>query len=350
MKYWNSNLKKAEAYTPGEQPDKNEDFIKLNTNESPFPPSGDAVEAIKKACNSTLRLYPGPTSESLRRTFAEQNGLSVNNVFAANGSDEIFTLIFRGFIESGEKAAFAYPSYSLYSTMADVNGVDYETIELEDDFSFNLQMFLKDKYKLVIIANPNNPTGTYCSTDEISSFLDKFKGLLVVDEAYIDFYGGSSIAMVKEYDNLIVTRSFSKSYSLAGLRVGIAAAHRDIIEGFMKIKDSYNLDRLAIAGATAALIDEKTFRYNMTQIVNNKEYLEERLESLGFSIIPSRANFILVKHPDISAVELYRKLKENGILVRFFDRKRVSEYIRITIGSMMEIKTLCSAIETILQV
>lgn len=350
MKYWNKNLKAAKEYMPGEQPDNIDEFIKLNTNESPFPPSKRALEAITAACNESLRLYPNPTADKLCSTFAAKNGLNRSNVFAANGSDEIFTLIFRGFIEPDGIAAFPYPSYSLYQTIAAMNGIKYETVSLEKDFSYNLDLFLKKKYDLVIIANPNNPTGTYCGQDKIKKFLDKFKGLMVADEAYIDFYGGSSAGLVKDYDNLIVTRSFSKSYSLAGLRVGLAIADEQIIKGFVKIKDSYNLDRLAIAGAEAALMDDKGFKYNMQMLVNNKEYLEDRLESLGFTIIPSRANFLLVKHPKIKSEDIYLSLKEKKILIRHFKGDIVSDYIRISVGSMMEIKSLCKILEAIVRV
>jgi histidinol-phosphate aminotransferase len=199
----------------------------------------------------------------------------------------------------------------------------------------------------VIISNPNNPTGTYCGVDEIESFLKKFKGLLVVDEAYIDFYGGSSIDLVRDNDNLIVTRSFSKSYSLAGLRIGIAIAGEGVIRGFIKLKDSYNIDRLAIVGARAALQDQKSFTYNCQMVRNNKEYLEDRLQSLGFHVVPSRANFLFVRHESRSSRDIYELLKTRNILVRFFNEQGKSEYLRISIGSMMEIKNLCKNLEAI---
>ncbi len=348
MKYWNSTLKNMDEYIPGEQPANIDEFIKLNTNENPFPPSNFSLEAIKKEVSGKLRRYPEATADTLRSVFAEQNNINKENIFIGNGSDEVFTLIFRGFIEKTGLAAFAYPSYSLYDTLAQANAVPFEKIDLNKDFSYNLNAFLEKKYDLVIIANPNNPTGTYCSTDEIRSFLEKYEGLLVVDEAYIDFYGGSVIELIREYDNLIVTRSFSKSYSLAGLRVGLAIAHRDIIRGFMKIKDSYNVDMLAIAGAAGALKDTKTFKYNLQMVTDNKEYLEERLKDFGFEVTPSRGNFLFVKHPDISAEALYEELKNRRILVRHFKGRWQSEYLRITVGTMMEAKTLCKEIGAII--
>jgi histidinol-phosphate aminotransferase len=348
MKYWNSRLKNAAEYIPGEQPGDAEKLIKLNTNENPFPPFQSVIKAITAQCGEALRLYPDPSALQLRKAFADKNSLSPDNVFAANGSDEVFSLIFRGFIEPDGVAAYPYPSYSLYGTMAELNGIKYETVPLGKDFSFNLAPFLKKKYSVVLISNPNNPTGTYCSLDEIKKFLKSYTGLLVVDEAYVDFYGGSAVELVKDYDNLIVTRSFSKSYSLAGLRVGLAAACPEIIRGFMKIKDSYNIDRLAIAGAAAALLDDKAFRYNTGMVVSNKEYLEDRLEALGFASVPSRANFILTRHPDIKSSELYTALKERKILVRHFKSQVVSDYIRISVGSMMDIKTLCKELEAII--
>ncbi|MCP4137325.1 MAG: histidinol-phosphate transaminase [bacterium] len=349
MKYWNSTLKNMTEYIPGEQPEDLDEFIKLNTNENPFPPSEQVLESIRKAANRSLKRYPDASSKEVREIFAADNGLSPDNVFVANGSDEIFTLIFRGFIEPGGLAAFPYPSYSLYDTLAEANGISFKKIDLNSDFTFNMAAFLKKKYNLVIIASPNNPTGTWCELSEIKKFLGKFTGLLVVDEAYIDFYGESAVSLVKEFDNLIVTRSFSKSYSLAGLRIGIAIACKEIIDGFLKIKDSYNVDSLALAGAKAALLDKKGFDYNKRMTVSNKEYLEERLEGYDFTIIPSRANFLFVKHATVSSEDIYTKLKEKKVLVRYFKGPVQSDYVRISVGTMQEIKVLCKELEAIVE-
>jgi histidinol-phosphate aminotransferase len=347
MKYWNARLKNAAEYIPGEQPQGLEEFIKLNTNENPFPPSKTVLESIKAAANDSLKRYPDPTARALREAFGTAKGLDPENVFVGNGSDEIFTLIFRGFIDPEGLAAFAYPSYALYSTLAQMNGIRYETVPLNKDFSYNLGAFLKKKYNLVIIANPNNPTGTYVEVEEIASFLQKFKGLLVVDEAYIDFYGGSSANLVDEYDNLIVTQSMSKSYSLAGLRIGFAVASLDIIRGLMKIKDSYNVDMLATAGAIAALKDRRSFNYNIEMVVSNKEYLEESLAALGFEVIPSRSNFIFTRHPAVKSADLYQKLKEKKILIRHYTGPVQSDYIRISVGTMMENKAVIKELSAI---
>ncbi len=348
MKYWNKTLKEMDEYMPGEQPANIDEFIKLNTNENPFPPSDPVLKAINSAINGNLRRYPDSKASAVREIFATENGVSSENVFVGNGSDEIFTLIFRGFIEKEGIAAFPYPSYSLYDTLAQGNGVKYEKINLDENLNLDLNKFLEKKYDLVIIANPNNPTGTYTEISEIRKFLQSYEGLLVVDEAYIDFYGGSAIDLINEYDNVIITRSFSKSYSLAGLRVGLAIACKDIIRGLFKIKDSYNIDTLALAGAEAALLDTKSFNYNIRMLNSNKEYLEERLESMGFYIVPSKANFLFVKHNSTDSKIIFEKLKEHQILVRYFNGPIQSEYIRITVGTMMEIKKLCSTLESIL--
>jgi histidinol-phosphate aminotransferase len=347
MKYWNQRLKEMREYIPGEQPDNINDYIKLNTNENPFPPSEFILDAMRRACNESLNRYPNPTSISVREIFARDNEFEVDNIFVGNGSDEIFTLIFRGFVESGDIAAFPYPSYSLYYTMAEANGIDYDRITLNKDLDIEFGDYLKKDYRLVIIANPNNPTGRGCDIQKIRSFLGAFKGLLVVDEAYVDFYGESAIGLVNEFDNVIITRSFSKSYSLAGLRVGLAIAKSDIIGGFFKLKDSYNVDRIAEAGARAALLDKKGVRYNLDMIRHNKEYLEEQLSEIGFHIVPSKANFIFVKHPESESEYIYEKLKEKKILVRHFKGPIQSEYIRITVGSMLEIKTLIKEIKAL---
>jgi histidinol-phosphate aminotransferase len=349
MKYWNTTLKAMTEYIPGEQPDNLDEFIKLNTNENPFPPSQKVLEAIRTETGEQLRRYPNPTTMNVREAFAELEKMTPDNVFVANGSDEIFTLLFRGFIDKDQTAAFAYPSYSLYYTMAEANGIPYEKIDLDADFNVRFDQFLKKKYAMVILCNPNNPTGRGIPVDEIEAFLKKFKGLCVVDEAYVDFYGETALPLVKQYDNLIVTRSFSKSYSLAGLRIGLALAQKNIIDGFLKLKDSYNVDRLAAAGALAALHDRKNFNYSTGMVRNNKEYLEERLSCLGFDIVPSKANFIFVRHSKATAEELYRKLKEKKILVRHFSGKVQDQYIRITVGTMMEVKELAFRLEEILE-
>lgn len=349
MKYWNRTLKSMDEYMPGEQPGNADEYIKLNTNENPFPPSDSVLKAITSASNANLRRYPDSQCTQVREIFAQQNGFEPENIFAGNGSDEIFTLIFRGLIEKDGLAAFPYPSYSLYDTLAQSSGIRFEKINLGSDLVLDLDKFLVNGYNLVIAANPNNPTGTFIDSGRIEQFLKTYKGLLVVDEAYIDFYGGSAVDLVKTHDNLIVTRSFSKSYSLAGLRIGLAVAHRDIIRGLVKIKDSYNIDTLAQAGASAALLDTKTFRYNIEMLRSNKEYLEERLDSMGFERVPSRANFMLARHPEIDSEELYLKLKEQKVLVRYFRGPVVSDYVRISVGTMMELKKACSIIESILE-
>jgi histidinol-phosphate aminotransferase len=349
MNYWNTTLKGMTEYMPGEQPDNIDEFVKLNTNENPFPPSQKVITAIREEAGDSLRRYPNPNAQKVRETFAEQNGLTPENIFVANGSDEIFTLLFRGFIEKEGLAAFCYPSYALYYTMAEANGIKYEKINFDQDFNVPFDKLLKKKYDMVILCNPNNPTGTGVPLNGIKTFLAKYKGLLVVDEAYVDFYNESAINLIKDYDNLIVTRSFSKSYSLAGLRVGIAVAQDKIIEGFLKLKDSYNVDRLAAAGALAALLDQKAFKYSVEMVKNNKDYMESRLESLGFEIVPSKANFLFVRHPDILSKDLYETLKAKKILIRHHKGPIQENYVRITVGSMMEIKSLVKAIEEILE-
>jgi len=348
MKYWNKTLNSMDEYIPGEQPLDIDEYIKLNTNENPFPPFESVIKAIAGNLNGGLKRYPDSKAIKVREIFALQNGVKPENIFVGNGSDEIFTLLFRGFIEKNGTAAFPYPSYSLYDTLAQGNGIKFEKINLNPDLTLDMNKFLEKKYDMVIIANPNNPTGTFTETEKIKEFIKLFEGLLVIDEAYVDFYGGSSIDLIKEFDNVIITRSFSKSYSLAGLRVGLAIACEDLIKGLFKLKDSYNVDTLALTGAAAALLDTKSFNYNLGMLRSNKEYMEERLTSAGFEIVPSKGNFIFTRHPKISPGDLYEKLKEQKILVRYFRGPIQSEYVRISIGTMMEIKKTCTAIESIL--
>lgn len=348
MKYWNKTLKSMNEFIPEEQPADNEDFIKLNTNENPFPPFESVMKAIAGNLNGGLKHYPDPEAVKLREIFAEQNEIKTENIFAGNGSYEILTMLFRGFIESTGTAALPYPSNTLYHTAAQSAGIKFEKINSGPDLTIDLDKFTAGAYSMVVIANPDNPTGTFIPADKIREFLKVFKGLLVVDEAYIDFYGGSAIHLIKEFDNIIIIRSFSESYSLAGLRVAIAAANEELIKGLFKLNGSNNINTLAQAGASAALLDTKSFNYNIGMLRSNKEYLEERLSGTGFEIIPSKANFIFTKHPDIPSSELYGKLKEHKILVKFSDAPIQSGYIRISIGTMMDIKKLCTAVESIL--
>ena len=348
MKYWNTRLKKLSAYVPGEQPANINEYIKLNTNESPFSPSEKVLQAIQKNTTASLRLYPDPLATEVRKIFAKEHGLELENIMVGNGSDEIFNLIFKGLIEPNKTVGLLDPSYSLYDTLAEANDINVKKISLEKDFAIKLSPFLKIKTDLIILTNPNNPTGTYCPVEKINDFLSQYKGLLVIDEAYIDFYGGSAINLIKKYDNLIITRSFSKSYSLAGLRLGLAIASENLIAGLLKIKDSYNINRLAIIGAQEALLDKKHLDYNLQMIKNNKEFLEEQLIELGCQIIPSRANFLFFKHPQISSELLYQEFKKRKILVRHFPNNIAGDYIRVSIGTMMELKTFCKEFREIL--
>jgi histidinol-phosphate aminotransferase len=349
MKYWNTTLNNMTEYIPGEQPVNVEEYMKLNSNENPFPPFRSVIEAIKKAADERLRFYPDPLSGQLREAFATANKLKKENIFVGNGSDEIFTLIFRGFIEQNGVAAFPYPSYSLYYTMAEAHGIKYDKINLVKPFKVDFNKFLLKNYNLVIAANPNNPTGCGCDVDGIRKFLKKFKGLLVVDEAYVDFYGESAIQLIDEFENVIITRSLSKSYSLAGLRIGFAIANTEIIRGLFKLKDSYNIDRISEAGAIAAINDSRSFKYNIEMLVNNKDYLETELKKLGFEVIPSMANFLFSTNPNIKAKHLYEELKKKKILIRYFEGPIQSDYVRISVGTMMQIKSLIAELSAILK-
>jgi len=349
MKYWNSTLRSMTEYIPGEQPHNIDEYIKLNTNESPFPPSDSVLAAIRARTGASLRLYPDQNCEDLCEACASVFGLKKKNIFIGNGSDEIFTILFRGFIEKDAKALFMYPSYSLYYTMAEANGIAYDVVDLNEDFSFDMSKFNAKGYALAILCSPNNPTGRAIDAKQIEKFIATFDGLVCVDEAYVDFCGKSAIQLVKSHDNLIVTRSFSKSYSLAGLRIGVAAACEDIIRGFYKLKDSYNVDQIAQAAALAAIKDEKSLQYRVRMICDNREYLTERLEALDFYVVPSDSNFVLTKHKAIPAVSIYEKLKEQKILVRHFKSRIICDYLRISVGSMKEMKELMRVIEEIIE-
>ena len=337
-------------YTPGEQP-KERKYIKLNTNESPFPPSKKAVEASRRAAES-LELYSDPEIKRLTEKIAEMCRVAPECVICTNGSDEILNFAFMAFCDREHPAVFPDITYGFYPVFAELNGVPYKEIPLREDFTVNVDDYVGIN-KNIFIANPNAPTGISISLDEIERIVSSNPdNIVVIDEAYVDFGGESAVALTQKYDNLLVTQTFSKSRSMAGARLGFGVACPSLIADLNTIRYStnpYNVNSMTMAAGLGALEDEEYTRSNCRTVIENREYAAQKLKNLGFTLTDSKANFLFAKHEKIDGGELYKKLRERGILIRHFTKARISDYNRITVGSRDEMDALISAISDILE-
>jgi histidinol-phosphate aminotransferase len=329
------------GYTPGEQPT-DPQIIKLNTNENPYPPSPAVAEALKRFDPARLRLYPPPLSEGLRGRAAALHGCGVEHVFAGNGSDEILALCTRAFVEADGTIGYFEPSYSLYSVLAGIADVRTAPVELGPDFEWRM----RDGYSasLFFLTCPNAPTGIRYPKETIRAFCRTFPGVVVIDEAYGDFARENCMDLALSMENVLVMRTFSKSYSLAGLRVGYAVGAPDLIGALYKIKDSYNLDALAQTLATAALEDVAYMRATAARICATRDRLAAALTGLGFRVYPSETNFLWVRPGRGTAREVFEALRARKIIVRYFPGARTGDYIRITVGTDAEIEVLIKAV------
>ena len=327
------------GYTPGEQP-KDGEYIKLNTNENPYPPSPGVLTAIKDALNKELRLYPDPVATAARVKIAEVLGTKPERVMAGNGSDDILSIIIRSFAGAGDKVVFPYPSYMLYKTLSELQDGRDCAIDFTDNYSLPGDFVVKGA-KVTFIANPNSPSGTMISPEKLSEIAAKIDGVLVIDEAYADFAHDNCLRLVEKHSNVLVLRTLSKSYSLAGIRFGFCVAQEPLITGMMKVKDSYNADRLSIVAAVAALDDQKTMKAHAAKIIETRRYLAAVLQEMGFFVYPSETNFVLARcRKGVSAQHLYLALKSRKVLVRYFNLRRLDDCLRITVGTRDEIETL----------
>jgi histidinol-phosphate aminotransferase len=346
--YFRSNIAAMDGYIPGEQP-RDENLVKLNTNENPYPPSPRVLAALRKATTSSLRLYPEPLSDSLRHIAAEVYGVRPENILAGNGSDEILSILLRCFVGRGDRVAFPVPTYSLYETLVAIQDGEQVRVDYAGDFTVPPELHSANA-AVTFLCNPNSPSGTLVSLAEIEELSRAVSGILVVDEAYIDFAddeGVSAIPLIEKNSNLIVLRTFSKSFSLAGMRIGLAFAPAELIAGMMKVKDSYNLNRLSLIAATAALHDLSWMRRNARRIQQSRKKLIEGLRNLGFYVYPSQANFVMARKKGQTQKGLYEALKEKKIFVRYFDTEMLQDCLRITVGAPAEIEALLQAIAAI---
>ncbi|TVP57378.1 MAG: histidinol-phosphate transaminase [Halomonadaceae bacterium] len=349
-RFWNDRVRGLTPYTPGEQP-KLENLVKLNTNENPFGPSPQVIAAIKGVLDEGLRLYPDPDGQSLRRAIADWYQVTPQQVFLGNGSDEVLAHIFQGLFQTGQPVLFPDITYSFYPVYCGLYGLEAVTVPLDEGFRIDPAGF-RQANGGVIFPNPNAPTGCLLPLAQVEEILQANPHrVVVVDEAYVDFGGESAIALVDRYDNLLVTQTLSKSRSLAGLRVGFAVGHEDLIAGLERVKNSFNsypLDRLALAGAEAAFADGEYFQYTRNAVIAEREKLELGLQALGFNVLPSAANFLFVRHPEHDGAGLVQGLRQRGVIVRHFNKPRIDQYLRITVGTPEQNISLLDALPLVI--
>ena len=348
-RFLSESKKRLVPYTPGEQP-KTRKFLKLNTNESPFPPSPKAQQCAAEALG-TLELYSDPTCAALVKKACALFGVEEDEILFTNGSDEILNFAFMAFCDAAHPAVFPDITYGFYPVFADVNGVPYREIPLDDNFRICVEDYTPAK-GTVFIANPNAPTGTALTLSQIETILKANPdNVVVMDEAYVDFGAESAVGLIHRYDNLLVTRTFSKSRSMAGARLGFGIACKELIRDLNTMKYStnpYNVNAVTMAAGIGALQDEAYTQKNIQTIIENRTYTVEGLQKIGFAVLPSQTNFIFAKHPDIGGEKLYAALKEKGILVRHFNKERIKAFNRITIGTKEQMQILIHTITEIL--
>lgn len=349
-RFWSQIVHRLTPYTPGEQP-KIANLIKLNTNECPYPPSPRVLAAIQAATGADLRLYPDPDSTALRQAIADYYDVGRDHVFVGNGSDEILAFAFQALLNHNGPLVYPDITYSFYPVYCQLNGITAETVALNDDFSLDLDA-IPDHAGAVIFPNPNAPTGQTVSLAAISRLCRRLPDqVIVVDEAYVDFGTETAVPLVQDHPNLLVVQTFSKSRALAGLRVGLAIGQPELLAGLERIKNSFNsypVDRLASAGAIAAIKDRQGFAEDCQRIIDSRQWLTAQLTTLGFDVVPSQANFVFVRHPQHDAGELSVALRERAIIVRHFRLPRIDQHLRITIGTREECSALINALQDML--
>lgn len=348
-RYWSAFVHNLQPYVPGEQP-KIDNLVKLNTNENPYGPSPKVLEAIQLGVSDRLRLYPDPTSHALKQAIADYYKVDTDNVFIGNGSDEVLGHIFHALFQHEPPLLFPDITYSFYPVYCQLYRIDYQTVPLTTQFQINIEDYLRDNAG-IIFPNPNAPTGCLLSLAEIERLLqNNQQSVVVIDEAYIDFGGESAIPLTQQYPNLLVTQTFSKSRSLAGMRIGFAVGYADLIEALVRVKDSFNsypLDSLAEAAAVAAIRDKTYFRETCDKVIESRDKVSAGLRELGFEVLPSAANFVFARHPEHDAADLAAGLRKEGVIVRHFNKRRIDQFLRITIGTPTENQHLLSVIDTL---
>lgn len=350
-RFWSARIQDMEGYVPGEQP-KDKKYIKLNTNENPYPPSPRVWEAISQVKPEDLRLYPDPECLELRTVLAEQNGLSPDQVFVGNGSDEVLAFSFLAFMDENTPAVFPDITYSFYPVYAAFFGNNARVVPVKEDFTLPLEEFKKNDGTL-IITNPNAPTGIGLPLFEIAELCRTNPDhVVIVDEAYVDFGGESAVSLLKDFENLLIIQTCSKARSLAGMRIGFAYGSEDLIAALNTVKNSinsYTLDRMALAAATASAQDAEYAHDICRRVAETRENTAGKLTGLGFHVLPSQTNFLFVTHREVPAKEIFAALRDRGVLVRYFSKPRIDNFLRITVGTDEEMEALLTALVEILE-
>ena len=336
--FWSEIVHKLVPYTPGEQPVMC-NLVKLNTNENPFAPAPEVLTAMKLAVNADLRLYPDPEAEHLKSTIANYYGLQTDQIFVGNGSDEVLAHAFAAFFQGKTDLLMPDITYSFYPVYCQLYQVQPKIIPLDQKFQINPADYINAKAG-IILPNPNAPTGCLLSLNQIRQLLETNpESLVLIDEAYIDFGGQSATSLISHYPNLLVTQTLSKSRSLAGMRIGLAMGQAELIEGLQRVKNSFNsypLDRIAQVAAIAAFKHESYFQQTCQQIIQNRDELTNQLKNLGFEVLPSAANFVFARHRQLDAEMIYQHLYQQGVLVRYFNKPRINQFLRISIGTQIQ--------------
>ena len=340
-------VREMEGYTPGEQPAAGERVVKLNTNENPFPPSPKVMAAIQQIEPEQLRRYPNATAVAFREAAASVLNVTPDMILAGNGSDDCLAIAMLTFLSPGDTLAYPNPTYSLYPVLAELDEVKVAKVEWERDWALPIDALLATKARAIFLANPNAPSGTFVSPQRIEEMCKKFSGVVLIDEAYVDFADDNCLPLLRDYQNIVITRTLSKAYSLAGLRFGYAVARPGVIREMNKARDSYPCDAISVAAATAAILDQEYARKTWDHIKSERQRLSSELTQLGWKVLPSEANFILAAAPDGNGRAVYLGLKRQGILVRYFDKPGLSDKIRITVGTSQENNALIGGIKAL---
>ncbi len=352
-------VRRMHGYVPGEQPQELDRYIKINSNENPYPPSPRVLRALQRAVGydplrqnvpdqQALRIYPSPSAEDVRTKAAEVYGLEPDQVLVGNGSDDILTMLMRTCIDPGDRVAYPVPTYSLYDILVAMQDGRAVQVPWPADFSLPVQRLVESRAKLVFVANPNAPFGNFTSLDQIEALAQQTSGLVVIDEAYVDFAEQTALPFIARYPQVLIVRTLSKSFSLAGMRIGLAFGHPALLGELLKVKDSYNINRLSMVAAVAALEDSDWMRTNVAKIRATRARLGAALQKLGYYVYPSQANFVVARMRGVSQRALYEWLKARRILVRYFSAPELSDCVRISIGSDEDIDQLLAAIHEFL--
>ncbi len=336
-------IRQLQGYIPGEQP-QDQRYVKLNSNENPYPPSPHVIAALQQAIGEDLRLYPDPVANRLRDQAADRYGLGREQILVGNGSDDLLTLLMRTFVGPGDRVAFPVPTYSLYDVLVAMQDGEVVHVPFPADFSLPPQL-AEVEAKLTILCHPNAPSGTLTPLHRVEELAQRVPGILVIDEAYVDFADETALPLLHKYPHVVILRTLSKSFSLAGMRIGLAFAHPTLIAELMKVKDSYNVSRLSIVAAVAALEDHAWMRQNVDKICTTRMRLSAALRELGYFVYDSQANFVLARKQGVSQEPVYHGLKERGLLVRYFSSPELADCLRISIGTDAEIDRLLAAMQ-----